>query len=278
LIALKEILKQKMAKLTKTQWAEARTKWESDPREGFDWLVAELKLDVSRQAVSKTAKAQEWTKKVAQPAPQPKAKVAQPKKAVAKLTSKASESVKQEQAEEPNPVGRPSLYKPEYAELAGEFCLMGATDATLAEYFEVTEQTINNWKIDHPDFFESIKAGKDVADAKVASALFKSATGGHVITEDRLVSDGNGGQEVVTLEKKIEPSVHAQRYWLNNRQPKLWKEKVEAPVEINLNIFPSKEVLDGIYTKALDEAASRDSKLIGRRERLGLLIEQDRLD
>lgn len=44
---------------------------------------------------------------------------------------------------------------------------------------------------------------------------------------------------------------------------------VEATVN-NLNVFPSKEVLDGIYTKALEEAAARDSKLIGRRERLGL--------
>lgn len=49
------------------------------------------------------------------------------------------------------------------------------------------------------------------------------------------------------------------------------------PVEVNLNVFPSKDILDGIYTKALDEAAVRDTKLIGRRERLGLLIEQDRL-
>jgi hypothetical protein len=97
----------------------------------------------------------------------------------------------------------------------------------------------------------------------------------HVTTEDKLVSDGEGGQEVVTLEKKIEPSVAAQRYWLNNRQPKHWRDKAEAPVEINLNVFPAKEVLDGIYAKALDEAAKRDQMLIGRRERLGILIEHD---
>lgn len=43
------------------------------------------------------------------------------------------------------------------------------------------------------------------------------------------------------------------------------------PVEINLNIFPPKEVLDGIYAKALAEAAKRDLTLVGRRERLGII-------
>lgn len=44
-------------------------------------------------------------------------------------------------------------------------------------------------------------------------------------------------------------------------------------IEVNLNVFPAKEVLDGIYEKALEEAAKRDQLLIGRRERLGIIIE-----
>jgi len=47
------------------------------------------------------------------------------------------------------------------------------------------------------------------------------------------------------------------------------------PQEINLNVFPAKEVLDGIYAKALEQAAEREKMLIGRRERLGILIEQE---
>jgi hypothetical protein len=47
------------------------------------------------------------------------------------------------------------------------------------------------------------------------------------------------------------------------------------PVEINLNVFPPREVLDGIYAKALEEAAKRDQMLIGRRERLGIMIDRD---
>lgn len=67
----------------------------------------------------------------------------------------------------------------------------------------------------------------------------------------------------------------AQRYWLNNRRPKDWKDKVEIKEEININAFPPTEVLDAIYEQSLAKAAERDKMLIGRRERLGILIEHD---
>src|SRR5690606_21525869 len=74
-------------------------------------------------------------------------------------------------------VGRPSLYRPEYAEQARKLCLLGATDKQLADFFNVTEQTINGWKIDFPEFFESLRAGKMKADAEVASKLYDRAIG-----------------------------------------------------------------------------------------------------
>ena len=44
-------------------------------------------------------------------------------------------------------------------------------------------------------------------------------------------------------------------------------------VEVNLNVFPPREVLDAIYEKALAEAAQMEAKLVGRRERLGITFE-----
>ena len=42
-------------------------------------------------------------------------------------------------------------YKPEYAETARKLCARnGFIDIQLAEWFEVTEKTINNWKLAHP--------------------------------------------------------------------------------------------------------------------------------
>lgn len=48
--------------------------------------------------------------------------------------------------------GRPNLYKDEYCEQARKLCRLGAIDTELAEFFGVTVTTLNNWKIEHPDF------------------------------------------------------------------------------------------------------------------------------
>ena len=47
--------------------------------------------------------------------------------------------------------GRPTEYRPEYAEDTRKLCLLGFTDAQLADFFDVSEATINNWKLAHPD-------------------------------------------------------------------------------------------------------------------------------
>lgn len=170
----------------------------------------------------------------------------------------------------PQKRGRPSTYRAIYAEQAQAFCLLGADDKKLAELFEINESTLTRWKQRHPEFRQAIKNGKDIPDAAVASALYKSAIGGHVITEDRAVSDGKGGTVIVTLKKQIAPEVQAQGFWLKNRQPKLWKDKIELKEEVNLNVFPPKEVLDALYAKSLAAAAEHAKILEGRRERLGI--------
>ena len=63
--------------------------------------------------------------------------------------------------------GRPTDYKPEYIDQAFRLCLLGATDKEMANFWGVEESTINNWKLAHPEFLESIKAGKIDADTKV---------------------------------------------------------------------------------------------------------------
>jgi len=63
--------------------------------------------------------------------------------------------------------GRPTKYKKEFAEQARKLCLKGFTDAEMADFFCVQEQTINNWKIAHVEFLESLKAGKRYSDDKV---------------------------------------------------------------------------------------------------------------
>lgn len=129
-------------------------------------------------------------------------------------------------------LGRPSAYKPEYDQIAFSMALLGATDAEIADAFDVTEQTINNWKSAHPSFFESLKGGKIQADAKVANRLYARALGyEHDDIDVRTVALGNNqGSEIVLtpIRKYYPPDTAAGIFWLKNRQPKKWRDKPET--------------------------------------------------
>ena len=54
-------------------------------------------------------------------------------------------------------LGRPSDYKPEYDEQVRKICALGADDKKLADFFNVSESTLNLWKLKHPTFSESLR-------------------------------------------------------------------------------------------------------------------------
>ena len=133
-------------------------------------------------------------------------------------------------------VGRPTKYKEEFSELAYNYCLLGATDAELGDFFCVDERTINNWKIDYPEFFQSIKEGKQIADAKVAQALFHRATGYSHEDVDIKVIEGNIVQ--TPLVKYYPPDATSAIFWLKNRQPAKWRDKQVTEHEGHIEIKP----------------------------------------
>ncbi|UEP32323.1 terminase [Burkholderia sp. B21-007] len=122
-------------------------------------------------------------------------------------------------------MGRPSKYKPEYADQARKLCLLGATDKELADFFEVVEDTINEWKRTHPEFSVSIKKGKDQADAEVADRLYQRALGFEHPEVDIRVVAGDIVQTPVT--KIYAPDPTAAIFWLKNRQKEKWRDRIE---------------------------------------------------
>lgn len=127
--------------------------------------------------------------------------------------------------EESRKVGRPTKYKEEYAELAYKFSLLGAIDTQLAQLLEVSESTLNKWKHDYPEFSESIKRGKEIADVEVVEALRKRAIG-YSYEEIKTEESDQGKKKTVTT-KEVVPDTTAQIFWLKNRQPRLWRDKQE---------------------------------------------------
>lgn len=143
-------------------------------------------------------------------------------------------------------MARPTKYKEEYNKQAYRLCLLGATDASLAEFFEVSEQTINAWKKEYPLFFESIKAGKIEADAKVAESLYKKATGFE--KEAVKIFNANGEPLIVPYTEYYAPDTGAAFIWLKNRQPKNWRDKHEVEHSGAIDIkSKAKEIDEYLY-------------------------------
>lgn len=105
----------------------------------------------------------------------------------------------------------------------------GATDKQVAEFYGVTEQTINNWKKADPVFFESLNDWKKQADKEVERTLYERARGySHPDTKAQFVSDKNGGRwEYAELTKHYPPDATSMIFWLKNRQPEQWRDKQE---------------------------------------------------
>lgn len=125
-----------------------------------------------------------------------------------------------------------SKYKPEYDEQAYKLCLLGAIDAQLADFFGVTETTINNWKNDHPTFFESLKRGKMLADADVAHSLYQRAKG-YSCLETKIATHEGRITDQVDVVKHYPPDATSAIFFLKNRQPKMWRDKTESVVTLN---------------------------------------------
>ena len=118
--------------------------------------------------------------------------------------------------------GRPSKYDESFNKQAYKLCLLGATDIDLAKFFDVEEKTVNNWKESYPEFLQSLKNGKEIADAQVASRLFKRATG-YEREEDKIFQF-QGNPVVVPTEVHYQPDTTAAIFWLKNRQPAKWRD------------------------------------------------------
>jgi hypothetical protein len=138
--------------------------------------------------------------------------------------------------------GRPTAYKIEFVEQVYKLCLLGATDIEIADFFGVCEDTINNWKKNHKEFFVSLKKGKVLADADVASSLYNRAKG-YEHSEEKIFND-NGSALRVETTKHYPPDTGACALWLKNRQPKKWRDKVEIENnhsgEVKSTIDPTK--------------------------------------
>lgn len=239
-----------MSEMTAESWSNVRLRWEEDPRSGYVWLVRELGLPVSAQAVRKMAIKNGWAK-----------------------TTPSDEGIKF--LFPPSKGERNGKYRKQFTVLANRLSKLGITGADLADFFDVSETTIAEWKRRHPEFAWAIKDGGMIADANVASRLYQRAIGYTYEAEEIHIVDGRVVRELVV--KHCCPDVRAAIFWLTNRQPKLWKHHVETVDKPTIAIV-DKEAMNNMYERVLAEAEIKRKELSGRAERLGMVIDSGEVD
>ena len=111
----------------------------------------------------------------------------------------------------PNPVGRPSLYKPAYCDEVISVCSEGLSLTAFAGVIGVSRSVISHWCADYPEFLLACKKGM------AKRALF---------LERGMFDKGVTG-----------PMVTARRFGLVNAtmadEPKDWSEKTETETTVN---------------------------------------------
>ena len=124
-------------------------------------------------------------------------------------------------------MGRPTLFHPAMCEEAHNYCLLGATNDQLADFFGVSPSTIDNWIAGHRDFEAAVKSGRVVADAKVARGLYVRAVG-YDRTVEREVLLG-GELKPVTTPVHSPANVQASIFGLRNRRRQTWRDSGRDP-------------------------------------------------
>lgn len=122
--------------------------------------------------------------------------------------------------------GRPSKFKPVFVEQARKLGELGATDREIGEFFDVDERTINRWKIEQPEFCQSLKVGKDIADDRVEQALYRRALG-YSHDAVKIAVNAQGEITQVPFIEHHAPDTTAAIFWLKNRRKENWRDKHE---------------------------------------------------
>lgn len=121
----------------------------------------------------------------------------------------------------------------------------GLSDEQIALKMGIGTSTYYRWQEEHREFREALKKGKAPVDIQVENALLKRALG-YTSTEtiEELTTTGQkdaNGRDIIKekhvrkVTREIPPDVGAIVFWLKNRRPKQWRDKIEALPESQTN-------------------------------------------
>lgn len=125
-------------------------------------------------------------------------------------------------------MSRPEKWKDEFISIAKGAYQLGATDQELADMLDVSVRTIYNWRASKPGFAEALAVGKEIADERVIHSLYQKAVGYEQDAVKIFMPAGSSEPIYAEYREKIAPDTTAAIFWLKNRRPSDWRDKVSV--------------------------------------------------
>lgn len=120
----------------------------------------------------------------------------------------------------------------------------GLTNEQIAHNMNITVKTLYEWCNKYSEFCDALKKGKEVVDIQVENALYKKALGYNATIKKTFkvkeIIYSETGKKLKEIEKlevgydevHIPADTTAQIFWLKNRKPEVWRDKVESNIDI----------------------------------------------
>lgn len=137
--------------------------------------------------------------------------------------------------EEIKRVGAKGLYNPEMLPRLEQLCLQGLNNKEIAKSLGIGEKTFYEWIDRYPQFSHSLKKYRGLADIEVENALYKAAIGFNFTEREREARKIDGVYTLVTtkeIDKHIPGNSVAQIFYLKNRMPDRYKDKIETQISL----------------------------------------------
>jgi len=133
--------------------------------------------------------------------------------------------------------GRPTSYRPEYAEQARQAYRLGACDEDIARLFDVDISTFYRWRHRHEDFAKACVAGRDHADSRVEMSLYQRAIGYDYTAERAFMFPSWTDPVIARFTRRVLGDPRAAMQWLRVRRPEAWRTKEDDAKEVLADVL-----------------------------------------
>lgn len=135
----------------------------------------------------------------------------------------------------------------------------GLTDKDIYANLGIKHSAFYDYLNQHAEFSEALKRGKVVAIQKVENALFKKATGYEFTETSHEESTDDKGVQVTekTTVKHIPPSDVAMIFFLKNRKPDDWADKIKTESDMTIHVAAARRPTAAEQTD-MDQRGSTD--------------------